>query len=289
MATDDPHVSSAGTTHLSIAELTEPGRQARVRAFRDPRHEWRRLFAEVFGTFLLVLAGAGADVVNASHGGIGRVAAVTAPGLVVLSVILFMGAVSGAHLNPVVSLAFALRRDFPWSRVPGYVVAQLVGATLACLVLRALLGMAGELGATLPGPGVTDAQAFGLEALLTLGLISTILGTASGAQNVGALSAVGVGAYIVLAGLWSSPITGAAMNPARSFGPDLARGSFGHLWPYLAGPTLGAVAAVAAAWILRGPGGGPSGSRAAQGTLGVPIVRLDLDAPPAGPGSVTAG
>jgi aquaporin Z len=275
MAMDDSHATAVGTAHLSVAELTEPGRQARVRAFRDPRHEWRRLFAELFGTFLLVLAGAGAGVVEASHGGIGRVAAVTAPGLLVLSVILFMGAVSGAHINPVVSLAFALRHDFPWSRVPGYVAAQLIGATLACLVLRALLGTAGQLGATLPGPGVSDAQAFGLEALLTLGLVSTVLGTASGAQNVGSLSAIGVGAYIVLAGLWSSPITGAAMNPARSFGPDLARGSFGHLWPYLAGPTLGAVAAVGVAWILRGPGGGPSGSRAAQGNLDAPIVRQE--------------
>jgi aquaporin Z len=284
MPTDDSDAAVVRTTRLSIAEIAEPGRQARIRAFRDPRHEWRRLFAETFGTFLLVLAAAGAVVVDASHGGIGRVAAVTAPGLLVLSVILFMGAVSGAHLNPVVSLAFALRRDFPWRRVPGYVVAQLVGATLACLALRALLGTAGKLGATLPGPGVSDAQAFGLEALLTLGLVSTILGTASGAQNVGSLSAVGVGAYIVLAGLWSSPITGAAMNPARSFGPDLARGSFAHIWPYLAGPALGAVAAVGAAWILRGPGGGPSGSRAAQGTLDLPIVRQDPD-PPRGAGT----
>jgi aquaporin Z len=248
------------------------------------------LFAEAFGTFLLVLVATGAAVVDASHGGIGRVAAVSAPGLLVMSVILFMGAVSGAHLNPVVSLGFALRRDFPWRRVPGYVVAQLFGATAACLVLRALLGTAGKLGATLPGAGVTDVQAFGLEALLTLGLISTILGTASGAQNVGALSAVGVGAYIVLAGLWSSPITGASMNPARTFGPDLARGSFGHFWLYLAGPALGAVAAVGAAWILRGPGGGPTGSRAAQGTLDVPIVRPDESGKPgAGSGPIKAG
>jgi aquaporin Z len=120
---------------------------------------------------------------------------------------------------------------------------------------------------------VTDAQAFGLEALLTLGLVSTVLGTASGAQNVGALSAVGVGAYIVLAGLWSSPVTGASMNPARSLGPDLARGVFSHLWPYLVAPVIGAVVAVGIAQILRGPGGGPSGSRAAQGTLDPPFIR----------------
>ena len=104
--------------------------------FDDPSHEWRRLFSELFGTFLLVLVGAGGAVVNAvSHGAISRGAAVTAPGLMVMAIILFMGAVSGAHLNPAVSIAFSLRRDFPWRRVPGYVVVQLIGATLASLVL----------------------------------------------------------------------------------------------------------------------------------------------------------
>jgi aquaporin Z len=104
--------------------------------FDDPRLEWRRLFSELFGTFLLVLVGAGGAVVNAvSHGEISRPAAVAAPGLMVMAIILFMGAVSGAHLNPAVTLAFSLRGDFPWRRVPGYLIAQLAGATLACLFL----------------------------------------------------------------------------------------------------------------------------------------------------------
>src|ERR1700689_2002418 len=124
------------------------------RRFADPSQEWRRLFSELFGTFLLVLVGAGAPVVNAvSHGAIGRGAAVTAPGLTVMAIILFMGAVSGAHLNPAVSFAFALRGDFPWRRVPRYIAAQLLGATLACLFLLAVLGNVHHLGATLPGPG----------------------------------------------------------------------------------------------------------------------------------------
>jgi aquaporin Z len=236
--------------------------------FDDPALEWRRLFSELLGTFLLVLAGAGAGVVDAvSHGMISRAAAVTAPGLTVMAIILFMGAVSGAHLNPAVTIAFTVRGDFPRRRVPGYVLVQLLGATLACLFLRALFGKVGMLGATEPGPHISDWQAVLIELVLTGGLVSTILGTASRAQNVGALSALGVGAYIVLAGLWSSPLTGASMNPARSFGPDLAIGDFSHYWVYLAGPLAGALIAVAFAWILRGPGGDPGGVAAARGML----------------------
>ena len=236
--------------------------------FDDPTRKWRRLFAELLGTFLLVIAGAGAVVVGAlSHGAISRAAAVTAPGLTVMAIILFMGAVSGAHLNPVVTVAFTLRRDFPWRRVPGYVLAQLIGATLACLFLRALFGKVGMLGATEPGAHIHDWQAMLIELVLTGGLVSTILGTASRAQNVGSLSALGVGGYIVLAGLWSSPVSGASMNPARSFGPDLAIGNFTHFWIYLAGPVAGALVATAFAWALRGPGGDTGGVTAAQGKL----------------------
>jgi len=224
--------------------------------FHDPSHEWRRLFSELFGTFLLVAVAAGGSVVDAlSQGAVGRDAEVVAPALMVMAVILFMGKVSGAHLNPAVSLAFALRRDFPWRRVPGYVIAQLVGATLACLFLSAVLGKVGLLGATEPGAGATAGQALLIEALLTMGLVSTILGTASGAQNVGALSALAVGGYIALAGLWASPISGASMNPARSFGPDFVIHNFANYGVYLLGPLLGVLVAVGAAYILRGPGG----------------------------------
>jgi aquaporin Z len=242
-------------------------------AFDEGSREGRRLFGELFGTFLLVLAGAGGAVVaatpaaHAADHSISRAAQVAAPGLTILAVILFMGAVSGAHLNPVVSLSFAARGDFPWRRVPGYVVVQLIGAALACLLLRYLFGSVGHLGATVPGVGVSEGVAFVAETVLTLGLVSTILGTASGAQNVGPLSAVGVAGYIVLAGLWSSPISGASMNPARSFGPDLVAGEFSHFWVYVAGPFTGAGLAVVAAYILRGPGGGPTGRKAAQGAL----------------------
>ena len=150
------------------------------RNFDNPALEWRRLFSEVLGTFLLVLVGAGGSVVNAvSNGAISRTAGVTAPGLMVLAIILFMGAISGAHLNPAVSIAFATRGDFPWWRVPGYIIAQLVGSTLAVLLLWAMFGKVGMLGATEPGPGISDLQALLIEFVLTAGLVSTILGTAS--------------------------------------------------------------------------------------------------------------
>src|SRR5437868_6656445 len=238
--------------------------------FDDPALEWRRLFSEILGTFLLVMAGAGAVVVGAVSGGaISRTAAVTAPGLTVMAVIPFMGGVSGAHLNPVVSVAFALRRDFPWRRCFGYVLAQLVGATLACLFLLAVFGNKGQHGATLPGAGIQDWQAMLIELALTTGLVSTILGTASTAQNVGAFSAIAVGGYIALAGLWSSPASGASMNPARSFAPDVLRWDFTSFWVYLVGPLVGALLAVVFAYVLRGPGGDPGGVRAGQGVLGL--------------------
>jgi aquaporin Z len=233
--------------------------------FDDPSLEGRRLFSEVLGTFLLVLVAAGGGTINAvSNGQISRSAAVTAPGLMVLAIILFMGAISGAHLNPAVSIAFAARGDFPWRRVPGYIIAQLVGAALACLLLKALFGNAGMLGATEPGSGSSVWVALIMEFVLTAGLVSTILGTSSKAQNLGPISAFGVGAYIILAGLWASPISGASMNPARSFGPDLLLWNFSNYWIYIVGPIAGALVAVGIAYILRGRG---TGIEAAQGRL----------------------
>ncbi len=236
--------------------------------FYDARRERRRLFSELFGTFLLVLVAAGGGMVAAVGGQKAGDAQVVAPALMVMAVILFMGKVSGAHLNPVVSLGFAMRGDFPWRRVPGYVVAQLGGAALASLLLVVLFGHVGHLGATLPGPGFNSMQAFWVEVLLTLGLVSTILGTASGAQNVGALSALAVAGYIALAGLWAGPVSGASMNPARSLGPALVGWSFRDLWIYLTGPLVGALVAVAAARLLRGQGGrDPVAAAAAQGVF----------------------
>jgi aquaporin Z len=244
--------------------------------FQDSSQEWRRLFSELLGTFFLVLVAAGGGMMGqAFPDTISRTAAVVAPGLMVMAIILFMGKVSGAHLNPAVTLAFSLRGDFPWKRVPGYVVIQLIGATLACLFLRAVIDVSATYGSNYPAPSFSASDAFLMEAVLTLGLVSVILGTASGAQSIGVFGAIGVGAYIALAGLWGSPISGASMNPARTFGPDLVGKDFGDYWVYVAGPIVGAILAVGAAWVLRGAGGGRSGSGAAQGDLYTEVERPD--------------
>ena len=236
--------------------------------FHDPSHEWRRLFSELLGTFFLVLVAAGGGMMGqAFPGTISRAAAVVAPGMMVMAIILFMGKVSGAHLNPAVSIAFSLRGDFPWRRVAGYIVAQLIGATLAALFLHAVINVSASYGSNYPASGYSASDAFLMEAVLTFGLVSVILGTASGAQNIGIIGAIGVGAYIALAGLWGSPISGASMNPARTFGPNLVATDFTSYWVYVAGPLVGAVLAVGAAWVLRGAGGGRAGSGAAQGSL----------------------
>ena len=234
--------------------------------FDDPSLEWRRLFSELLGTFMLVLVAAGGGILH-GKGQISLAAAVVAPGLMVMAIILFMGAVSGAHLNPGVSLAFAMRGDFPWKRVPGYIVIQLIGATLACLFLEAVFGNVQHLGATLPGPGYADWQALLMEVVLTATLVSVILGTASAAQNVGPIAALGVGGYIALAGLWAAPVSGASMNPARSFGPALVSGDFSSYWVYALGPIAGALIAVGCAYVLRGPGGTPTSRKAGSGAL----------------------
>ncbi|HKZ15307.1 MAG TPA: aquaporin [Solirubrobacterales bacterium] len=239
-----------------------------MRDFRDPDQEWRRLFSEFYGTFFLVIVAAGGGMMGeAFPDTISRTAAVVAPGLMVMTIIMFMGKVSGAHLNPAVSVAFSLRGDFPWRRVPGYILMQLAGATVAVLFLRWAVDVSATFGSNYVAHGYSEGRGYLMEALLTLGLVSVILGTASGAQNIGIISAIGVGAYIALAGLWGSPISGASMNPARTFGPDLVGGKFSDYWIYVAGPLTGAVVAVAAAYVLRGPGGGRSGSAAAQGDL----------------------
>jgi aquaporin Z len=249
------------TQHVMALEFGFPAE------FDDPRLEWRRLFSELLGTFMLVLVAAGGGLLH-GEGQISLAAAVVAPGLMVMAIILFMGAVSGAHLNPVVSLAFALRGDFPWKRLPGYVLIQLVGATLACLFLYAVFGNVEHLGATLPGPGYANWQALLMEVALTGTLVSVILGTASAAQNVGAIAALGVGGYIALAGLWSAPVSGTSMNPARSFGPALVSGDFSSYWVYVLGPIAGALIAVGSAYLLRGAGGDLTSRLAGSGALG---------------------
>ena len=249
-----------------LERSTRARRQSDV-DFLDDHLEYRRLFSEAWGTFLLVLVAAGGGVVGALPFGSSLTLAskALAPGMMVMAIIFFMGTVSGAHLNPAVTLAFAVRGNFPWRRVPGYIVAQFVGAVLAALVLQWLFGGIMN-GATVPAQGVSGLVAVLTEALLTLGLVSVILGTATGARNIGVAGAVAVGFYIGLVSVWGAPVSGASMNPMRSFAPDLVGGDLSHYWIYLAGPLLGAMAAVVFEYILRGRPT-KAGAAAAQGIL----------------------
>lgn len=243
----------------------ENKRERNEGAFADPHLEWRRLFSETWGTFLSVFATVGAMMAKAiTHGVVGNAAAAAANGLMIMVVIYSMGSVGGAHINPAVTLAFALRRNFPWARVPGYIICQFAGAILACTVLYFLLGSAGNLGATQPQNGTSVLVAAGIEIVLTTGLVTTILATASGARNVGPNAAIAVGGYVALAKLWAGPISGASMNPARSFAPDLLRGEFRTTAIYFVAPLLGAAIGVAFEWLLKGPPTS-AGTKAAQG------------------------
>jgi aquaporin Z len=237
-----------------------------TRDFHNLSFEWRRLFGEVLGTYLLVLVAAGAIVVNArTHGQVPLDARVVAPGLMIMAVTYFMGTVSGAHLNPAVTVAFALRGNFPWARVPAYVAAQLIGGVLATLFLEVTFGDVGHLGATHLGSGIGVGTGLAVEVVLTTGLVSVVLGTASGARNIGANAALAIAGYVILSGLWAAPVTGASMNPARSLGPVIVSGHWDAAWIYVVGPFIGAALAVAIAWVLRGPPS-PAATAAAQGS-----------------------
>jgi aquaporin Z len=212
------------------------------------------LFAELLGTFALTLAGAGSPMVmRLNDHTLSFTAALVAPGLLVMVMIYTLGEISGAHLNPAVTLAFAVRDDFPWRKVPGYWGAQFIGAILAALLLRALLGNRDHVGATLPDPHHALVVSLIYEIVMTLLLVLVILGSAEQSRLVGPNAALAVGATIVLDGLIGGPVTGASMNPARSFGPALVSLDLGTYWIYLIGPVMGCLLAVGCAWLLHGP------------------------------------
>lgn len=224
----------------------------RAADFLEPSNRWRAIFAEVWGTFLLVLVGAGAIVAGKITGEVSKAMEVVAPGITVMTVIYFMGSVSGAHINPAVTVAFALRRHFPWRRVPLYIIAQLAGGLLAAAFLKSLFGTIGDVGATVPHAELTPLKLFIIEMALTTGLVNTILGTAAGPGNVGNNGAIAIGGYIALAGLWAGPLTAASMNAVRTAAPDIVRGNFSTTWIYVGATFTGAVIAVCFEWMLKG-------------------------------------
>jgi MIP family channel proteins len=196
------------------------------------------------GTFGLVFAGCGAIMVNhlssgqVTHVGVGLVF-----GLIIAAMIYATGHISGAHLNPAVTLGFVLARHLPVQRLVGYWCAQLVGAIAAAACLRFLLGNVARIGATVPAGSGGAWQSFGLEALLTFFLMFVIMAVATDTRAVGQAAALAIGATVGLEALFAGPISGASMNPARSFGPALVSGTWTALWVYVTAPFLGAAAA----------------------------------------------
>jgi aquaporin NIP len=205
----------------------------------------RKLAAEMFGTFALVFAGTGAIVVNdISRGTISHVGVALTFGLVVLAMIYAVGDVSGAHLNPAVTLGFFAAQRFPARSVLPYVMSQCLGALAASGLLYLLFPTHATLGATVPaGPAV---QSFVLEVVLTWVLMFVILSVSVGPKEKGVMAGIAVGAVIAFEALFAGPISGASMNPARSLAPGLVAGQWDTLWVYLTAPVLGAGLAVLA-------------------------------------------
>lgn len=203
----------------------------------------KRLLAEFLGTFALVFAGTGAIVINQVSGGaIGHAGIAITFGLIVLAMIYTFGDVSGAHLNPAVTTAFAVAGRFPWKEVPAYIGAQVAGGFAASGLLRVLFTGHETLGATLPAG--TAMQSFILEVVLTAVLMLTILSVSTGAREKGVTAGIAIGAIIALEAMFAGPISGASMNPIRSLAPAVVSGHLEHLWVYLVAPVLGALLAV---------------------------------------------
>jgi aquaporin NIP len=213
----------------------------------------KKLLAECLGTFFLVFAGAGAAVVNAStDGSLGPVGIALVFGLVVMAMIHTFGDVSGAHLNPAVTLGFAFARRFSWREVPGYTAAQILGGLAGGVTLALLFPSHHAAAMTLPSSGTM--QSFVLEVLLSFFLMLTILSVSGGSKEKGLMAGLTIGSLIGLEALFAGPICGASMNPARSLGPALASLHLEHLWIYLTAPVLGALLAVPICVCVRQPG-----------------------------------
>lgn len=213
---------------------------------------WRRALAEGLAAFALVFAGCGAIVVDATHGGsLGAAGVSAAFGLVIMVMIYATGHLSGAHINPAVTVAFTLTRHFPRRDAVAYVAAQFTGAGAGAYVLLAAWNAKpAHLGATIPTVGSGTALLY--EAILSAFLMFVIVAVATDTRAVGAAAAIAIGGTVALDALVGGAVTGASMNPARSLGPALASGTWTEFWVYLAGPLLGATAGALAYQLVRG-------------------------------------
>jgi len=214
---------------------------------------WRRCAAEGFAAFALVFAGCGAIITNAQYGeALGTVGIALVFGLVIMVMVYATGHLSGAHINPAVTLAFTLTRHFSLREAAAYIAAQLAGATAAALLLLAVwTNKPASLGATLPSVGAGSALVY--EAVLSAFLMFVIMAVATDTRAVGAAAAIAIGGTIGLDALFGGPVTGASMNPARSFGPALVSGEWRDFWVYVVGPVAGAAIGALAYQLIRGP------------------------------------
>ena len=212
----------------------------------------RRAGAEALAAFALVFAGCGAIVANAEYdAALGAVGVGLVFGLIIMVMVYATGHLSGAHINPAVTVAFTLSRHFPARDAVAYIAAQLVGATCGALLLLTVWpDQPAELGATLPSVGTSSA--FVYELVLTAVLMFVIMAVATDTRAVGAAAAIAIGGTVGLDALFGGPVTGASMNPARSFGPALAAGQWSDFWIYVAGPVAGATLGALAYQLIRG-------------------------------------
>lgn len=203
----------------------------------------RNYVAELIGTFALVFCGTGAIVINQQSGGaITHVGIAITFGLIVMSMIYSLGNISGAHLNPAVSIAFTAAGRFSAKQLPGYILSQLLGAILASLTLKFLFPTNELLGATMPAG--TEMQSFILELILTFFLMLVIINVATGSKEQGMFAGLAIGSIVALEAMFAGPICGASMNPVRSIAPALASGHIEHLWIYIVAPISGAAIAI---------------------------------------------
>lgn len=200
----------------------------------------KKYFAEFIGTFILVFCGTGAIIINEVSGGtISHLGIAITFGLAVLAMIHTVGDISGAHMNPAVTIAFALSKRFEWKMVSPYCASQIAGALLASITLKLLFPDNEYLGATLPHGSST--QSFILEFLLTFILMFVIFNVSSGAKEKGITAGIAIASVVALEALFAGPICGASMNPARSIAPAIISGHIEHLWLYIIAPVAGAV------------------------------------------------